>query len=210
MKLQVDVGHYFRPSYDTKERFISYWYQIDEIISLRPPTILEVGVGNKLVLDYLKKCGYKITSLDIDEGLNPDYVGTILEMPFPDSSFEVVAAYEVLEHLPYEKFSDALSEIHRVSSEYAVLSLPDATRVYEFYLRVPKMGVFKRLITIPRLNPVEHIFNGEHYWEIGKAGYPLKRILHAIDTAGFKVIKTYQVFENPYHRFFVLGKVKKA
>ncbi|MHA1380617.1 MAG: hypothetical protein ACTSRG_19795 [Candidatus Helarchaeota archaeon] len=51
-----------------------------------------------------------------------------------------------------------------------------------------------------------HKFNGEHYWEIGKAGYPLSKIIKDIQKTGFEVEKTYRVFENPYHRFFILRK----
>jgi len=48
-------------------------------------------------------------------------------------------------------------------------------------------------------------FDGEHYWEIGKRGYPLSKIINEIQKARFKVEKTYsRVFENPYHRFFSL------
>ena len=49
-------------------------------------------------------------------------------------------------------------------------------------------------------------FDGEHYWEIGKAGYPLSKIIKDIQRAGFKIEKTYSVFENPYHRVFILKK----
>ena len=49
-------------------------------------------------------------------------------------------------------------------------------------------------------------FDGKHYWEIGKAGYPLSKTLMRFKKAGFKIEKTYRVFENPYHRFFILRK----
>lgn len=48
--------------------------------------------------------------------------------------------------------------------------------------------------------------NGEHYWKIGKAGYPLQRVMDEMQNAGFEINKTYRVFEMPYHRFFVLAK----
>jgi len=51
-----------------------------------------------------------------------------------------------------------------------------------------------------------HNFDGEHYWEIGKAGYPLSKIINEIQKVGFKVEKTYRIFENPYHKFFILKK----
>jgi ubiquinone/menaquinone biosynthesis C-methylase UbiE len=127
----------------------------------------------------------------------------------PDKSFDVVACYEILEHLPYEDFSKALSEIFRVSKSYAILSLPDAGRVYRIYIQIPKIGIFKKLISLPRIQNPIHKFDGEHYWEIGKAGYSLSKITKDIKEAGFKILKTYRIFENPYHRFFVLKKEKQ-
>jgi predicted SAM-dependent methyltransferase len=117
-----------------------------------------------------------------------------------------VACYEVLEHLPFENFNKSLAEIFRVSKSYAILSLPDVNRVYRVYVHFPKVGVFKKLIPLPRLKRSVHNFDGEHYWEIGKVGYPLSKITSDINKAGFKIEKTYRLFEHPYHRFFVLKK----
>lgn len=208
MKPQVKPKHYFRLSYDSKERFISYWHQIHEIVRLRPKRVLEIGIGNGFVSKYLKERRVNVLTLDIDEKLKPDIVGSVLGVPFPDNSFEVVACYELLEHLQYENFYKALSEIFRVSKSYAILSLPDAGRVYHLYLQIPKVGVFKRLLSLPRLKNSIHKFDGEHYWEIGKNGYPLSRITKDIERAGFNIEKTYIIFENPYHRFFILKKEK--
>lgn len=206
MKPQVKPNHYFVNSYDSKERFISYWHQINEIIKLNPKSVLEVGIGNGFVSKYLKERKVNVLTLDIDKKLNPDIVGSVLDVPFPDNSFEVVACYELLEHLKYENINKALSEIFRVSKSYAILSLPDASRVYRLYVQIPKVGVFKRLIPIPRIKNPIHKFNGEHYWEIGKVGYPLNKVTKDIERAGFKIKETYRIFENSYHRFFVLKK----
>ena len=104
MNIQVPIEHYFKKSYDTKARFISYWHQIDEIVQFNPTTILEIGIGNGFVSDYLKKRSYYIKTIDIDERLNPDYIGNVLNLPFDDNSFQVVSCCEVLEHIPYENF----------------------------------------------------------------------------------------------------------
>jgi len=42
-------------------------------------------------------------------------------------------------------------------------------------------------------------------WEC-KVGYPLKRIIKEMQMVGFKIEKTYRIFEHPYHRFFILEK----
>jgi hypothetical protein len=64
------------------------------------------------------------------------------------------------------------------------------------------------LIFLPQIRKPIHSFDGEHYWEIGKAGYPLKRIISDIERQGMEIIKTYRVFESPYHRFFVLRETE--
>lgn len=210
MNIQVKPSHYFSNDYDYKGRFISYWYQIHEIKTLGPESILEIGIGNSLVANYLKQRGLKIITLDIDKGLSPDTVGSVLSMPFSNNSFELVACFEVLEHLPYKFFPQALNEIHRVSRKNVLLSLPDVTRTYLIHLRLPKIREIKKLISFPRRKPCKHSFEGEHYWEIGKDGYPLQKVLDEILRAGFKLNHNYQVFEEPFHRFFLLTKGEAA
>lgn len=201
-----DGSVYFRDSYDSKARFCSYWHQIHEILALRPQSVLEIGIGNGFVSDYLRKRGYSVTTVDIDEQLNPDYVGSVLSLPFEDESFDVVACFEVLEHIPYESFSQALREMHRVSRANAVLSIPDSSRAYPFWLRVGPLWDIRWLIRVPRLRGRRRSRVTLHFWEIGLSGYPIKRILDDVAWAGFEMLKTYRLFEQPWHRFFVLAR----
>ena len=208
MNLQVKPDHYFSKGYDSKERFCSYWHQIEEILSLKPSEVLEIGIGNRFISKYLRERGVNIVTLDIDKELKPDIVGSVLDIPFQDKSFQLVACYELLEHLPYRDTAKALSEISRVSKEYIILSLPDVDRVYRIYLHIPKIGEIKRLVPLLRIKKPIHRFDGEHYWEIGKVGYPLKRILNDIQEQNLQLEKTYRVYEMPYHRFFILRKME--
>lgn len=208
MNTQVEPDHYYK-NYDTKERFCSYWHQTQEILSLNPKNTLEIGIGNGFVSKYLKQRGFNVITLDIDRRLNPDIAGSVLNIPFSDETFEVVACYELLEHLPYENFEKAMLEIFRVSNSHAFLSLPDANRTYRLCVQIPKIGEFQKLIPFPRFRKPIHHFDGQHYWEIGKAGYPLKMILNDINKAEFNVERTYRVFEMPYNRLFVLKKIKR-
>ena len=199
--------HYFDVAYDTKGRFCSYWHQINEVIFLQPENILEIGVGNGFVSNYLKARNLNLITLDINEELKPDVTGSVLEIPFNDKFFDVVACYEVLEHLPYSEFSKALKEIHRVSRKHAVLSLPDVTTVYRINIELSRIKPIKKLIPFPFTRTKRHEFGGDHYFEMGKIGYPLKKIESDIEKSGFKIIITYRVFEFIYHRFFILEKI---
>lgn len=117
-KPQVLKEHYFR-GYDIKERWMSYWYQINEVLRTKARKVLEVGVGNKTISNYLKERGIKVTTVDINPSLNPDHVCDVAELTkiFKPKTFDAVLCAEVLEHLPFIKFRKALGELYEVSRE---------------------------------------------------------------------------------------------
>lgn len=202
-EVQVDPSHY-NLNYDSKQRWVSYWHQIHEIMKLEPESVLEIGIGNGVVSRYLKTAGVNITTMDIDERLGPDKVGSVVTIPFNAKSFDVAACFEVLEHLPYKNFIVALNEFKKVANKYVLISLPDVNRVYKFYLHLPRVNDIQKLIPVPRIQKISHQFDGQHYWEIGKKDYPLNRITNDMAKAGLRLIKTYRVFEFRSHRFFIL------
>jgi SAM-dependent methyltransferase len=183
----------------------AYWHQILEIVSVHPQTVLEVGLGNGFVSRYLRQRGFAVTTLDIDPATGPDLTASVCAMPFSRLSFDVVACYEVLEHLPFEYFSTAICEIYRLTRLRAVISLPDCTPNCGFEIRIPWVRRLQILLPLPSLKPRVHHADSGHVWEVGAAGYPLGAVQERIRRTGFQISKTYRVFENPYHRFFVLG-----
>ena len=194
--------------YDSKRRFISYWHQIDEVLTCEPQHMLDVGVGTGFLSRYLRALDIAVTTVDIDKERKPDIVASVTALPCSDNVFDMVTAFEVLEHMPYEESLQSMRELHRVSSHWVLISLPDATRYLRLEVPIPKIGKWKRLYTISLCHPERHKMGEEgHYWEIGKAGYPLARIIQDMETTGFAIKKKYRVFENPYHHFFVLQKI---
>ena len=87
-----------------------------------------------------------------------------------------------------------------------MISLPDVTTVYRVHVELPRIKPIKRLIPHPCPRPVSQKPHNEHYWEIGKKDFPLKKILKDIKDVGFTILKTYRVFEFYYHRFIIIGK----
>ena len=197
------MKNYFSRQYDDKERWMSYRRQIDEVLKLKPTNVLEVGVGNGLVTHYLKSCGFQMITLDIDKELKPDVVGSVEKMPFDDNSFDVILCAEVLEHLPFEKFPKALSELKRAAKKFVVLSLPHWGWTFRFCLKIPLLPPIRILW---KISGVLRHKPGEHLWEIGKRGFPLKKIKKEIEKTGFKILNDRILFENPYHHFFILEK----
>ncbi len=198
---QVDRTHYEFARYMSKARWASVWHQLDEIQKLQPANVLEVGPGHGLFKTVASAFGISVETLDLDPESKPDHVGSITEIPLADGSYDVVCAFQVLEHLPYEQSCRAFSEMVRVSRRHVVISLPDAKPVWFYRLDLPKLGTREFLLPHPLSSPRIHEFDGEHYWELNKRGYPLERIL--TDYTGISLVKSYRVLENPYHRFFV-------
>jgi ubiquinone/menaquinone biosynthesis C-methylase UbiE len=202
---QVDQSHYDFGRYMSKQRWMSVWHQVDEMLKVRPTSILEVGHGSGAFKAIAAQFGLPVQTVDLDPDLRPDYVADAEDLPFEDSSFDVVCAFQMLEHLPYEAALSAFSEMIRVSAKNVVISLPDAKRIYRFAIQIPKLGELSFFYPRPRIGLQRHQFDGEHYWEINKSGYSLTRVLSDLSRRA-NLVKTFRVRENTYHRFFVFAK----
>lgn len=208
LQKQVEKAHYDFSRYVRKNRWNSFYHQIDEIIKTNPNSVLEIGVGAGISKCVLKDIlHYHYESIDIDEELHPDHTGSVLDMPFADKQYDVIGCFQVLEHLPFNDFEKALSELFRVANKAVIISLPNAESVKQ--INIPKL-IKSKLIKKPFTQLKQHVFDGEHYWEINKAGYELDKIIRKIKTQGdvfnFVLEKEYRVYENPYHHFFVLKR----
>ena len=132
-------GHYSIDStYFHGGRIHSYAHQIKTVIEQNPSRILEVGKGPGMVAAALRSVGIQVVSMDMQAELEPDLVGSVTQIPVADNSFDVSLCCQVLEHLPFEHFSQALGELRRVTRDALVMSLPDVTPHFYIKLRLPK------------------------------------------------------------------------
>lgn len=207
MQKQVEKEHYEFASYISKQRWSSIWHQVDEVLGFTPNSVLEIGPGPGVFKALTSQFGAKVETLDIDPELQPDYVEPADDMPFYDGQFDVVCAFQMLEHVPYEMSLAIFHEMVRVAKKGIVISLPDAKAAWPYAFHIPKVGTFHFHLHSPRVGLKEHVFDGEHHWEINKAGYPLSKVRNDLEsTAGVSLDRTYRVNDNPYHRFFVFRK----
>ncbi len=200
--VQVDKSHYTFGKYAFEGRFVSYYWQLREVLALSPKAVLEVGVGDGVFGAFLKtNTPVSYTSVDVAEDLHPDVLGSILALPFPDKSYDISCAFEVLEHLPFEQFDTAVSEMARVARTHVVISIPHFGPMVSFSLKIPFLPQIRVAFKIPFGRA--HGFNGQHYWELGKKGYPPALIRQKLSAHG-RIIKDFVPFGNSYHHFFVV------
>ena len=202
---QIDNPDYMTMEYLSRERWISFWYQIMEVYKTSPAKVLEVGPGPGIVSEILKKMNIKVTTLDIDPRLNPEVCADVTALPFINKSFDTVLAAEILEHIPFNEVPKALKELSRVARKAIVITLPHfsnfapsiALKLFPYVPRFSKV--------FPVSFPIKHKFDGQHYWEIGKLGFSLSTVRQMlIDSTGMKLTRDYLIEENPFHHVFVL------
>ncbi|MEF2072041.1 class I SAM-dependent methyltransferase [Consotaella aegiceratis] len=199
---QVDKSHYGFQRYMSKARWNSVWHQLDEVIRLKPERVLEIGPGPGLFKATAGLFGLAVETLDIDPELKPDHVGSATALPFADNSFDVVCAFQMLEHLPYDVALQAFREMTRVSRGHVIISLPDAKPVWRYVFYLPKIGNFDWLMRRPFARAEAHRFDGEHHWEINKRGHIVDDVLKDLDRIA-PTSRSYRVKEMPYHRFII-------
>jgi len=199
---QVDKSQYTFDKYAFEGRFVSYYWQLKEVLAQKPSSILEIGVGDRVFGSFIKNnTPVAYTSVDVAEDLHPDVVGSILKLPFADKSFDVACAFEVLEHLPFEQFDLALKELFRVARSHVVISVPHFGPMISFAFKIPFVPLLRFAFKIPLSK--KHIFNGQHHWEMGKRGYSVSLIRKKLSSHG-ELLRDFVPFGSSYHHFFVL------
>jgi 2-polyprenyl-3-methyl-5-hydroxy-6-metoxy-1,4-benzoquinol methylase len=125
--VQVAPESYDFEIYDNLERWASYWYQIRAALRLKPRRVLEIGSGTGVFRMYLRSRDIEVLTADIDQTRGVDYLADVsrLDETLPaGETFDIVAAFQVLEHLPYGDFERCLEGIARRARPYALISLP--------------------------------------------------------------------------------------
>lgn len=209
MKLQVYSNHYLK-SYDSFERFTSYWKQIELILKYKPLSVCEVGKGNGLFSFYVNSV-LKISceTVDIDSSLNPTHLCSINDLrKLGKNRFEAVTAFQVLEHLPFSSLSSSLENLLFISKKYLFISLPHSGYPVEFYMKFLKNNFLSFSFRLPK-KPIKWRLEkegfGQHHWEIGVKNCSLRSLRKVLRQKGVLV----EEFPNPFwswHRFFVIKK----
>lgn len=202
INVQVDNSHYITSSYCKPARFASYSYQLKEVLECGAQSVLEIGPGNGVVTFLLRQAGIKVDTVDFDETNRPDFVASVLKIPVMTSSYEAVLCCQVLEHLSWDMFLPAMSELARVTQKYIVLSVPDASLYYYLELAFPFIGRKRLSINMPSRE--QSMQSDEHFWELGH-NVREDNLRAVFKEIGLNVKKSYRVKEFSYHRFFILS-----
>jgi SAM-dependent methyltransferase len=100
-----------------------------------PDTIvLEVGSGSEGIAYWLP--GRDVTSVD---PAVPGREGDARSLDFPDRSFDIAVALDMLEHIQPEERSSVLRELVRVTRQRVILGFPSGARAFEVDVGLGRM-----------------------------------------------------------------------
>jgi SAM-dependent methyltransferase len=198
---------YLTLQYNSKAKWLSFWYQISETLEVSPRTVLVIGKGSGIaenVITQLSNHKTEVLNLDINYAVNSDVVGSIANLPFRKDSFDVALCCQVLEHIPFEHFPLVMSELHKVATKRVVLSLPHGRKHFKISCSLPfaeeKTWIFKNPFTMYACS------SQQHQWEIGR-GISLKQVRFHLSRL-FVIEKEYFNEISCDHRFFILKRRK--
>lgn len=186
-------------------RAYAHQRQYDVVLQFVKPgmRVLDAGCGEGLLSILAAQKGAIVTGCDISapnieaaqkfaaaEGAVVTFLEADAEnIPFPDNSFDLVFSSHVLEHLP--DFDKGVSEIARLTKQYAVIAVPTATNVAAlvqcgggmFWLKGPRMflalvvGAIRYIININGEGVDEGYANNKDFHHIWRYPWVIKQRL---------------------------------
>ena len=194
----------------------SYRLQVKTLLDLNPSSCLELGPGEHFTRKMLcDKMEYKTADLFGDPDFKIDF--RQLREGFLERKFDVVCAFQVLEHLPLNKLAGNLMALRSVSSSWVLISLPYYRFGFSLSLNV-HLGqrknygfdvarywpYFKKPNRKYRQEYMELYPWAVHYFELGRGGVSDATIEAAGQAASLNLVKKFDS-KNPFHRFFLFS-----
>jgi hypothetical protein len=209
------------------ERFVSSLsFQIRTIVDLGESvnSVLEVGPGGGTFKLLMAHQGYEVLTTDISSNFEPDFLGDFREIEI-NRKFDLVAGFEVLQHMRYSEFVPNLLKMAELSNRYVFVSLPAQIHAFNFRVRLPRLfapsklglGRFQRWSSLgvnwewPRATdiPEERYADREdhwnpHFWEVGRKSYPKRRIIRDVQASGLRLRWHGHSEIHPFHYFVMM------
>jgi len=167
----LDPNWLYTPTYLKKMKYVqNFLYTLPKDVR-----ILDVGCGEGVLVEEYRKRGYDISGVDLNYESEYVSLGNVLNLQYPDDSFDVILMLDIFEHLRLEDQSKALSEIKRVLRPKGnlLISIPNLAHLYCRF-RLFFQGRLFRTGSEP-----DH--QGER---------PMKENVRLLRDAGFRILKT--------------------
>lgn len=200
-EINCEKSVYQDDSYFDLVQLSSFIYQIRSVRDFSPQSLIEIGVGSGFTSGYLRSAGYDVTTVDINQNLNPDICSDLANLPNINLNkvFDLVVCCQVLEHIPLNELEsnlEILSKLGRnlyltLPSYYSyfgiggILRLPHIRKDFGLYLKSP----FK----------TKNLNDGIHLWEVDSEKNSSRKVIEEILRKFYSKVSISKIPLNPYH-----------
>lgn len=199
-------------------QWISVWHQAREaLLKDDVASVLEIGLGRGINKALLEHFGLRHVGVDVQPQFEPDHLST-LDTFQTDERFDLVCAFQMLEHNPVETLPDHLRRMASFSNKYVYISVPYSGRWISVNLNVNWWRwaftrnwswYFNR--AEPKVRPLEEYRkrpdkHNPHWWEVGDRDFSKERMREVVAESGLRIEKEFHNDYFPYHLFYLLVK----
>ena len=102
--------------------------QLNDLLSLNPTSIIDIGCGYNEFLDLISSHDENIPSLGVDIACPAaDVIAPAHNLPIEDKQYDMLVSFDCMEHIPEEEVELSLKEFSRVADRvYLQISLHDS------------------------------------------------------------------------------------
>jgi len=181
---------------ESKKHWQLYWHQqklLENRISVNDK-ILEVGVGSGFTANYLKSKGFNVKTVDIDQNKNPDIVKNIVYTEPKFFNFDVLLAFNIFEHIPYDEFLKFLEKLQESRVSRIFLCLPVFKKIvfeaYFYFLPLPPCRI--------KLFLKKRKLSTNHHWELEYEDNNLHKLKSDIYQRNFLIGEEFKYYNQQY------------
>lgn len=153
-------------------------------------SVLDVGCGGGLWLQSLatgqrrfnRLCGVDRSHAALKFVKTEKHAAGIDNLPFADREFDLVASFEVIEHLPVDVYKTALGELARTAAKYVMISVPFNELLEEGLVRCPECRA--------KYSPDFHM-----------RSFDRQKLDMLFDDLGFRCIELFEIHEMQVNRW---------
>lgn len=232
--LFADYLNLTKGSFLNEQKMFSFYLQCKTIAGLPDvKSVLEIGPGSGVTSLLMKSINYEYYTMDAQPLVKPDYLYNFVDFNVNDidRTFDMVAAFQMLEHVPYKNSIELLDKMKKMSRKYVFISLPYYCWSFRFELLMPKFPLMKKIfpaklfnfLTKPRIFTIDAPYKNApnrtyrkqyveefpfavHYWEIGRGNVTKEKLFEDIKDVGLSVRQAFHSKHHPYHYFIVCEK----
>ncbi len=198
-------------AYFTPEQLWSFAEQIYHLHRAAPRRLIEVGVGNGFVSQFMRSMGINVLTCDINPNLNPDLLVSVtdLDRHITPGEYDLISCCEVMEHMPFEQFEEAMRKFSCLS-ENLFLTLPVYGWKFGFALRLSLKSRVRWISRWFAWRSSSYTLIPMHYWEVGSQRETQHRRLLSVLNRYYGSVESNIFRFNPYHRYYLCRGAKSV